>query len=225
MKTALIACSKRSDSVERCEVKKAMKSRGGLGREALLFFRAPFYFATLPTLWTPGTGYPIRAVVQFLTKNSKLKISREILSGCQRLWSALHQALIAKQKKKKLKAVRSYLGQMCVPSLTWLSWKWNKVKIIIFSIFRTTTQPSFIFAIIIIIIIIIVVLIIFILIIIIIIVLIISSSLPSQLSPSSGREVMALVKQDHKRLFVKNQLVVRNFGARYWRRFALLTLH
>ena len=48
-----IACSKRSDSGERCEVKKPMKSRGGLGREvrepsltspppSLLFFRAPF---------------------------------------------------------------------------------------------------------------------------------------------------------------------------------------
>ena len=35
MKTAHlpIACSKRSDSGERCRVKKAMKSRGGLGRE------------------------------------------------------------------------------------------------------------------------------------------------------------------------------------------------
>ena len=30
---ASLACSKRSDSGERCEVKKAMKSRGGLGRE------------------------------------------------------------------------------------------------------------------------------------------------------------------------------------------------
>lgn len=28
-----LACSKRSDSGERCEVKKGMKSRGGLGRE------------------------------------------------------------------------------------------------------------------------------------------------------------------------------------------------
>ena len=37
-----IACSKRSDSGERCEVKKAMKSRGGLGRT-----RTPFYFAPL----------------------------------------------------------------------------------------------------------------------------------------------------------------------------------
>ena len=57
-----VACSKRSDSGERCEVKKAMKSRGGLGREvqeppsltspppSLLFFRAPFYFAPLPTI-------------------------------------------------------------------------------------------------------------------------------------------------------------------------------
>ena len=40
MKT--IACSKRSDSGERCEVKKAMKSRGGLGREAFYFFALLF---------------------------------------------------------------------------------------------------------------------------------------------------------------------------------------
>ena len=47
-----LACSKRSDSGEQCEVKKAMKSRGGLGREvpSLLFFRAPFYFAPLLTI-------------------------------------------------------------------------------------------------------------------------------------------------------------------------------
>ena len=44
-----IACSKRSDSGERCEVKKAMKSRGGL-TPLLLFFCAPFYFAPLPTI-------------------------------------------------------------------------------------------------------------------------------------------------------------------------------
>ena len=30
-----LACSKRSDSGERCEVKRAMKSRGGLGREVM----------------------------------------------------------------------------------------------------------------------------------------------------------------------------------------------
>ena len=42
--TSGVACSKRSDSGERCEVKKAMKSRGGLGSPppSLLFFRAPF---------------------------------------------------------------------------------------------------------------------------------------------------------------------------------------
>ena len=44
-----IACSKRSDSEERCEVKKAMKSRGGLGREAFIFSRS-FLFAPLPTI-------------------------------------------------------------------------------------------------------------------------------------------------------------------------------
>ena len=32
---ASVACSKRSDSGERCGVEKAMKSRGGLGREVL----------------------------------------------------------------------------------------------------------------------------------------------------------------------------------------------
>ena len=48
----LIACSKRSDSGERCGVEKAMKSRGGLGREVrfplspLLLPR--FYFFALP---------------------------------------------------------------------------------------------------------------------------------------------------------------------------------
>ena len=40
-----IACSKRSDSGEQCEVKKAMKSRGGLGREVRFYF-----FALLFTL-------------------------------------------------------------------------------------------------------------------------------------------------------------------------------
>ena len=33
--TSKLVCSKRSDSGERCEVKKAMKRRGGLGREVL----------------------------------------------------------------------------------------------------------------------------------------------------------------------------------------------
>ena len=46
-----LACSKRSDSGERCGVEKAMKSRGGLGREVfplspLLLPR--FYFFALP---------------------------------------------------------------------------------------------------------------------------------------------------------------------------------
>ena len=48
----VLACSKRSDSGERCGVEKAMKSRGGLGREVrvpltpLLLPR--FYFFALP---------------------------------------------------------------------------------------------------------------------------------------------------------------------------------
>ena len=54
-----VACSKRSDSGERCEVKIAIKSRGGLGREvrvpsltspppSLLFFSRPFLLRTAP---------------------------------------------------------------------------------------------------------------------------------------------------------------------------------
>ena len=63
--SSFLACSKRSDSGERCEVKKAIKSRGDWGESWLLplprfyFFRAPFYFAPLPTIWTPGKGYVI----------------------------------------------------------------------------------------------------------------------------------------------------------------------
>ena len=78
-----LACSKRSDSGERYGVKKAMKSRGGLGREvrvpsltspppSLLFFRAPFYFAPLPTIWTPGTGY---------AHINKVKVIRKYMSS------------------------------------------------------------------------------------------------------------------------------------------------
>ena len=56
-----LACSKRSDSGERCEAKKAIKSRGGLGREvrvpsltspppppSLLFFSRSFLLRTAP---------------------------------------------------------------------------------------------------------------------------------------------------------------------------------
>ena len=42
-----LACSKRSDSGERCGVKKAMKSRGGLGREVSPLLLPRFYFFAL----------------------------------------------------------------------------------------------------------------------------------------------------------------------------------
>ena len=45
-----LACSKRSDSGERCEVKKAMKSRGGLGREV----REPLSPLLLPRFYFSG---------------------------------------------------------------------------------------------------------------------------------------------------------------------------
>ena len=52
-----LACSKRSDSGERCEVKKGMKSRGGLGREVRELPLSPlplprFYFFALLLLRT-----------------------------------------------------------------------------------------------------------------------------------------------------------------------------
>ena len=45
--TPFLACSKRSDSGERCEVKKGMKSRGGLGREVPLPLPRFYFFALL----------------------------------------------------------------------------------------------------------------------------------------------------------------------------------
>ena len=32
---------------------------------SLLVFRAPFYFAPLPTIWTPGTGYNLNGTLSF----------------------------------------------------------------------------------------------------------------------------------------------------------------
>ena len=57
-----LACCRRADREEQCEVKKAMKSRGGIGESGagslspasppppFLFFLAPFYFAPLHTI-------------------------------------------------------------------------------------------------------------------------------------------------------------------------------
>ena len=117
-----LACSKRSDSGERCEVKKAIKSRGGLGREvrvpsltspppSFLFFRAPFYFAPLPTIWTPGTGYLlVDSASLFYLVSSRVSgmprinslcdpsvlVTKEILSGAEKsqvLWVSLFWSL------------------------------------------------------------------------------------------------------------------------------------
>ena len=77
--TAYVACSKRSDSGERCEVKKAIKSRGGLGREVFplsplplprfYFFRAPFYFAPLHYLNAWNRLQPTRSLVSLVTSS------------------------------------------------------------------------------------------------------------------------------------------------------------
>ena len=47
-----LACSKRSDSGERCEVKKAMKSRGGLEREVPSLTPVSYTHLTLPTIYS-----------------------------------------------------------------------------------------------------------------------------------------------------------------------------
>ena len=43
-----LACSKRSDSGERCGVKKAMKSRGGLSSSLAVVFSRSFLLRTAP---------------------------------------------------------------------------------------------------------------------------------------------------------------------------------
>ena len=114
-----LACSKRSDSGERCEVKKAIKSRGGLGREvrvpsltspppSLLFFSRSFLLPTAPPLiWTPGTGYLlVDSASLFYLVSSRVSgiprinslydpsvlVTKEILSGAEKsqvLWVSL----------------------------------------------------------------------------------------------------------------------------------------
>ena len=58
-----VACSRRSDSGERCEVKKAMKS----------FASTPFYFAPLPSIGRPGTGYLERGDGSWLAAMGSLR--------------------------------------------------------------------------------------------------------------------------------------------------------
>ena len=78
-----IACSKRSDSGEQCEVTKAMKSIGGLGREVRFYFfallftshrsplferleQANMYKTILASLKIPTTPPPPQSPITFL---------------------------------------------------------------------------------------------------------------------------------------------------------------
>ena len=67
-----LACSKRSDSGERCGVEKAMKSRGGLGREVLL---PRFYFFALPfTLHRSPLSERLEQTIKFPTVRSLTRV-------------------------------------------------------------------------------------------------------------------------------------------------------
>ena len=52
------------------KLRKWENSEGRPGREAFLFFRAPFYLAPLPTFWTPGTGSDQSLTATLLPKPS-----------------------------------------------------------------------------------------------------------------------------------------------------------
>ena len=59
---SLVAYSKRSDSGERCEVTKAMKSRGGLGREV----RVPSLTSPPPSLFIFSHSFLFRNAPHYL---------------------------------------------------------------------------------------------------------------------------------------------------------------
>ena len=97
-----LACSKRSDSGERCEVKKVIKSRGGLGREVrdsalpLLCF---FFFALF---FTSHRSPLSECLEQANPRRSQgfAKLSR-ILSPLE----CLHQAMLWNWSKEKFSPV------------------------------------------------------------------------------------------------------------------------
>ena len=66
--------SKRSDSGERCEVKKAMKSRGGLGREV----RFPLSPLSLPRFYF-SRCFLLRTAPHYLNAWNRLKILHKII--------------------------------------------------------------------------------------------------------------------------------------------------
>ena len=71
-----IVCSKRWDSGERCEVKKAMKSRGGLGRQVR---------ERVPSLTSPPPS------LLFFSRSFLLRTSPHYPNAWNRLWRAVHE--------------------------------------------------------------------------------------------------------------------------------------
>ena len=67
-----LACSKRSDSGERCEVKIAIKSRGGLGREV----RVPSLTSPPPSLLFFSRSFLLRTAPHYLNAWNRLSLAK-----------------------------------------------------------------------------------------------------------------------------------------------------
>ena len=112
-KTEDVACSKRSDSGERCEVEKAMKSRGGLGREVrepspLLLSRFYFFALLFTSHRSPLSerldklqGMKLK-IVSFGERAASPTFSRETIRTCLNRLQIDSKMLLTQKPKKSL---------------------------------------------------------------------------------------------------------------------------
>ena len=108
-----LACSKSSDSGERCEVKKAMKSRGGLGREV----REPSSLSHL----SPSLAFIFSLSFLLRTAPHYLNAWNRLVGTGQRVMEAFSCCffflLLRKVLFKKVEVISPFGTEGCRPSL------------------------------------------------------------------------------------------------------------
>ena len=91
----MLACSKRSDSGERCEVKKAMKSRGGLGREVRIhninFWSKKFWIIRKKIInvrgWNTSHDWQVKTTYSWCGLSGRKSLFKTNLTGVPSLTS------------------------------------------------------------------------------------------------------------------------------------------
>ena len=114
-KQETVACSKRSDSGERCRVKKAMKSRGGLGREVRERCSLSHLSSSLAFIFS--RSFLLRTAPHYLNAWNRLK---KQLRRCLQGFLFVKKASVKRKLETQLKTIRN-VCKSAPGSLFWAS--------------------------------------------------------------------------------------------------------